>query len=199
MKFIGPEARPPDCQKSFRVTAEDSFYQNRYPNRIAPDGCPDLVACYELLLRLHRFWFRGGADLVLGSRTLEFAPDPPQTALQLLGNRLLTRAISTVLGRPLSDVSSGYRAFSRRAIHTMQLFADFTYTHESLVSCALSGLRIEELPVHSRGVRPFGSSRIAKSWLRYGLRSSLIIAGSFARHASPLPGPRRPIRDGAQS
>lgn len=124
----------------------------------------------------------GERDLVTASRFLEVEPDPPLPLSRRLGNRALAALVSTLAGVDLRDVSCGFRAFSRRAIFAMHLEGDFTYTHESLLACAFAGLSIAEVPVRVKGVRPHGTSRVAKSLVGYGVRATSILARACWRH-----------------
>ncbi len=89
----------------------------------------------------------GGADIVIGTRFIEdrgyHTPMPRR-----LGILILARLISTITGHPVTDPTSGFAAFNRRAI---RLFA-VTYPHdypepEALVVAHRAGLRLREIPV----------------------------------------------------
>ena len=89
----------------------------------------------------------GNADIVIGTRFIEdrgyHTPAPRR-----LGILILARLISTITGQPVTDPTSGFAAFNRRAI---RLFA-VTYPHdypepEALVVAHRAGLRLHEIPV----------------------------------------------------
>lgn len=107
---------------------------------------------------------RGDADMVVGSRLLagarsEFRP------LNRLGNRLFRGLLGALFGVRLTDLLSGYRAFSRRLVRALPLFATgFETETEMTVKALHRGFRIVEVPVdlaarpagsHSK-LRPFG-------------------------------------------
>lgn len=123
----------------------------------------------------------GRADLVTGSRFLGVAPSPPMPFVRVAGNRALSLWVSWLAGRPIADVCCGLRAFSRRALTTMELREDFTYTQETLLSCAWAGLCLDEVAVPVRGVRAVGRSRVARSVVRYGVRVTGILARAWLR------------------
>ncbi|MDX1385708.1 MAG: hypothetical protein R3190_18800, partial [Thermoanaerobaculia bacterium] len=95
------------------------------------------------------------------------------------GNHAVAAIVSLLTGRRFHDVSCGFRAFSRRALLEMNLFGSFTYTQETFLDLAFKGLEIVELPLPVRGVRQFGSSRIASSLVNYAHRSSRIMMRAF--------------------
>lgn len=89
----------------------------------------------------------GAGDMVIGSRFIEERGyrTPPARRVGIL---LLSRLISAINGQPITDPTSGFAAFNRRAI---RLFAA-NYPHdypepEALVVAHRAGLRIHEIPV----------------------------------------------------
>ena len=118
---------------------------------------------------------RGDADLATASRFIDPGLIPDMPPAKLWGNRMMSRLISGLAGQRFHDVSCGMRCYSRRAALQLQLLASFTYTQEVILNLAFKGLRIVEVPVHVRGEREFGESRVAGSLWRYGLRTAQII------------------------
>jgi len=110
----------------------------------------------------------GAADVVVGSRPLG-RPGEMSRAKQV-GNRAGSWFFRRLLKLPVSDFTSGYRAFSRDALLRLNLVSDYTYTLESLVQAARMRLRVAEVvaPAHRRSV---GESRIAGSVGRYIARA----------------------------
>jgi glycosyltransferase involved in cell wall biosynthesis len=97
----------------------------------------------------------GEADLVLGSRLLE-----PGAALangmpryKYVANRFLTAIENRVLGTRLSEMHTGYRAYSRPLLLTVPFLRnalDFSFDSEMLMQARQFGFRIAEVPVRSR-------------------------------------------------
>jgi glycosyltransferase involved in cell wall biosynthesis len=114
----------------------------------------------------------GLADMVVGERPIGQIEhfSPVKKALQKLGSAIVRHLSRTTV----RDSPSGYRAFNRRAMARLFIFSDYTYTHESLVAAAESGIRVVGVPIRvNPGVmRP---SRLMRSTLRYVLTSSLTI------------------------
>lgn len=104
----------------------------------------------------------GRADIVLGSRfkgSIEAMPIHKK-----LGNILASRVLSFVTGYKISDGQTGFRAFSRESALRMNLWSDYTYTHETLLHAAENSLVIEEVPVDFRK-RADKSRLISSIWL----------------------------------
>lgn len=127
----------------------------------------------------------GMADFVTATRFArpEFMPQMP--AIKLFGNRWMTRIINFITGKHFTDVSCGFRAYSRDAALKLTLFGRFTYTQETFIDLAYKDISMAEVPLKIRGEREFGSSRIASNLWRYGLKSFSIIFRA-ARDYQPL-------------
>lgn len=107
----------------------------------------------------------GGADLAIGSR---FGAGYAVGHLRRSMMRLLARIVSRRLGTTITDTTSGFRAFSPRALHA---FADryptayLSDTVEALLLAAEWGLVVEEAPVqmHPRQGGQPSARRIAST------------------------------------
>jgi glycosyltransferase involved in cell wall biosynthesis len=94
---------------------------------------------------------RGEADLVLGSRFL--TPGGARAGgmpwWKYLANRILTGIENAVLGTSLSEMHTGYRAYSRRLlleVPWLRNALDFSFDSELLMQAVHFGFRIEEVP-----------------------------------------------------
>lgn len=127
----------------------------------------------------------GMADFVTASRFArpEYLPDMP--ALKLFGNRWMTRIINFLTAKNFTDVSCGFRAYSRDAALKLTLFGRFTYTQETFIDLSYKDISMAEVPLRVRGEREHGNSRIAGSLWRYGIKSATIIFRA-ARDYQPL-------------
>ena len=125
------------------------------------------------------------ADFVTGSRFVNkgFIPNMPR--VKKWGNDFMARWISSLTGNRFYDVSCGFRAYSKNAYLRLVLTGDFTYTHEVFLALAFARIPIQEVPVHVRGVREHGTSRVANSIFHYGCRTALIILKTY-RDYKPL-------------
>ncbi len=97
----------------------------------------------------------GEADLVLGSRLAEpgAARAGGMPLHKILANRGLTAIENRVLGTRLSELHTGYRAYSRELLLTVPFLRNslgFVFDSEMLVQAAHFGFRIAEVPTRSR-------------------------------------------------
>lgn len=98
----------------------------------------------------------GEAEMVVGSRLME-ASNSEFRLLNRLGNGFFLRVINRIFKVKLSDVLSGYRAFSREFVKSIPVFGGGFETEVELTIKALArGHRITELPVRLTP-RPHGS------------------------------------------
>jgi glycosyltransferase involved in cell wall biosynthesis len=95
----------------------------------------------------------GEADVAIGSR---FLPDSVTrdyrfSFFRVMGNRLVNRWLSLLAGQPISDVTTGYKAWTREAIERIN-FRDnrFVYEMEIVMRGALQGLRLAQVPITYR-------------------------------------------------
>jgi glycosyltransferase involved in cell wall biosynthesis len=113
------------------------------------------------------------ADMVIGNRfTVGMPANMPD--LKYWGNKKIAQLVSYVSGQTFEDVSCGFRANSREALLHLNIFAQFTYTHETILSLAYQGLRIVEHPITVK-YDPERKSRVAASILNYAMQTSKIV------------------------
>jgi glycosyltransferase involved in cell wall biosynthesis len=96
----------------------------------------------------------GDADLVLGSRLAE-----PGAAIKggmprwkYAANRFLTTIENAVLGTELSELHTGYRAYSRELLLTIPFLRnaqDFAFDSEVLMQAVHFGFRVAEVPTRT--------------------------------------------------
>jgi len=147
--------------------------------QFAPEDIPRVVAPV----------LQGAADLVIGSRFMEGVDKSgyQSSFLRDLGNSSLKIVISLLAGREISDVTTGLKAWSKKAIWDIE-FKDnrFLYEMEIVLRAALKGYRIYQIPVryrsrqggfsgHGRGVREYFS--IASTGLKIIYKAFLIRLG----------------------
>jgi glycosyltransferase involved in cell wall biosynthesis len=91
----------------------------------------------------------GGLDAVIGSRFLNGGYGGSST--RRLGGAILSRANSWILHRAVTDATSGFRAYNRRAISFLaSTYADDYPEPEAILAMARGGLRVAEVPVTMR-------------------------------------------------
>lgn len=107
----------------------------------------------------------GKADFVIGSRSLGSA-EAKATELRSIGVVILSRIISQLSGKRITDCSSGYRAFRMTAMSQLDLREDQFQTSEVILEASKKGLAIAEVPIHI-ALRARGTSKKGPN-IRYG-------------------------------
>ena len=106
-----------------------------------PKDIPDVV---EPVLQ-------GEADVVIGSRYLEFRKDDETPLYRRVGQRILDGLVSHSCGVELSDTQSGFRALSPRAISELSLTTNgYGIESEMIADAVKKGLTISEQPIDIR-------------------------------------------------
>jgi glycosyltransferase involved in cell wall biosynthesis len=131
----------------------------------------------------------GNADLVLGSRMLVpgAAREAGMPLYKRVANRSLTTIENRVLGTHLTDLHTGYRAYSRELLLTVPFLRnslDFSFDSELLMQAAEFGFRITEVPARTRYFEAASSVGFAASTV-YGLKT-LWAAARLLLHRSHL-------------
>jgi glycosyltransferase involved in cell wall biosynthesis len=109
----------------------------------------------------------GNADIVLGARPIESIEHFSwlKKKLQRLGSWVVSRAA----GLELSDVTSGFRAYTREAAMQLTVISGYTYTLETIIQAGRSGMTVREVPIQvGPQTRP---SRLMRSIPHYLMRS----------------------------
>ncbi len=113
---------------------------------------------------------RGEADVVLASRMLG---DPLKGGMPLykfIANKFLTGLENMVLGTAFSEFHTGYRAYDRHALESVNFEANsenFVFDNEILVQFVIKKMRFCEIPVSTR--YSFDSSSVSfKAGVVYG-------------------------------
>lgn len=124
-----------------------------------------------------------GVDMVIGSRLMS-ASNSEFKRLNRFGNQFFLRTINSIFKVELTDILSGYRAFSRKFVKNIMLFAGgFDTETEMTIKALARGFQIVEVPVDLTN-RPDGSS----SKIRVVRDGSLILKMIFSlfRDYKPL-------------
>jgi dolichol-phosphate mannosyltransferase len=89
----------------------------------------------------------GRAEHVIGNRFADMEPDA-MTRLNRIGNGVINRAFSVIHGRNLTDILSGYRAFTLSSVQQFNLSADgFGIETELSVECVKHGVSTAVVPI----------------------------------------------------
>jgi glycosyltransferase involved in cell wall biosynthesis len=113
----------------------------------------------------------------------DYVPRMPR--IKKWGNRMMCHLVNWVIRSGFTDVSCGFRAYTRDTALRLNLFGFFTYTQESFIDLASKRVRMTEVPLRVRGVREFGNSRVAGNLWRYAFQTLPIILRAM-RDTRPL-------------
>ncbi len=113
------------------------------------------------------------ANMVIGNRFTQGIPQN-MASMKFWGNQQIAQIINYVANQRFQDVSCGFRAYDRETLLRLNLFGEFTYTHETILSIIFQGLHVTECPVSVK-YDPERRSRVAGSLLRYMIQTSKII------------------------
>lgn len=119
----------------------------------------------------------GRADLVIGSRRL--GASPGATPVRALGVRVFSRLLSFVVGRRISDCSSGLRAIDLTRLGALRLQQARHHTAELIIEATRRGLRLAEVPI-TIDPRRSGESKKGGA-LGYALRFAGTIVAAWWR------------------
>ncbi|MGI8749379.1 MAG: glycosyltransferase family 2 protein [Thermoleophilaceae bacterium] len=137
---------------------------------------------------------RDEADLVLGSRFAEpgQARAGGMPLYKYVANRGLTAVENRILGTHLSEMHTGYRAYSRRLLMEVPFLRnslDFSFDSEMLMQASHFGFRIAEVPACSRYFDDALSVSLGPA-IVYGLKTLLVGGRLLAHRAGVWRSPR---------
>jgi len=138
-----------------------------------PEEIPQLVAPIV----------QGKADLVAGNRFSQNKPTDMAIG-KYLGNKLGAYVISKLTQNKFTDVTCGFRAYSKEAMLNMNINSKYTYTQESFQLLASKNLNIIQLPITIKYYKG-RKSRVVKSILNFITVSAFNIIRAF-RDFAPI-------------
>lgn len=90
----------------------------------------------------------GEADMVIGARSMRF---PEMPIDRVLGNRVIDAATGAAAGAGVYDTQSGLRAYSRKALATIEFTGrGMTVESQTIIEAVQAGLKIDQVPVSTR-------------------------------------------------
>ena len=117
------------------------------------------------------------SDIVIGSRIL--GKREKDSIFRIIGVYMFSWLISLLLGKKITDPSSGFRAFKMNAMNSIQLSEDQYHTSELIIEAVKKGFRLKEVPV-SILKRKFGKSKKGRD-LTYGFHFAKTIIKAWWR------------------
>jgi len=119
----------------------------------------------------------GKYDVVIGSRIL--GSREKDNPIRIAGVYIFSAIISSLLGKKITDPSSGFRAFKMDKIKSIDLYEDQYHTSELIIEAVKKGLRVKEVPITILK-RQFGKSKKGRN-LIYGLHFAKTIIKTWWR------------------
>lgn len=147
-------------------------------NQFDPFDIPKLV---EPIVKSH-------ADMVTGAKfTDKRNPPVGLTPVKLYVNYIVTTMVNIILKTHFTDVSCGFRAYSREALLHMNLWGDRTYVQEAFLDFFYKGLSIKEVPIKAKYFKERKSRvfRFGGGILQYGFKSLSILVTAM-RDYNPI-------------
>ncbi|MBN3039157.1 MAG: glycosyltransferase family 2 protein [Candidatus Omnitrophica bacterium] len=110
----------------------------------------------------------GEADIVVGSRDIDHIRHFSvfKKILQKMGSWVVRR----VSGTNIPDASTGFRAYSRKALLEINIVSEFSYTLETIIEAGKKNLAISNVSVRTNP--PLRKSRLYKSIFQYITKSA---------------------------
>ncbi|MBU0507950.1 glycosyltransferase family 2 protein [bacterium] len=136
----------------------------------------------------------GTCDVILGSRirTRRETLEGGMPVYKYLSNRVLTMFENMALGQNVGDFHTGFRAYAREVLETVNYHAnsdDFVFDSEFLAQCVYHGFRIGDVPIPTRYFAEASSINFRRS-LKYGLQTLAVMSKYWMARAgvthSPL-------------
>jgi len=116
--------------------------------------------------RILKPFLSGSADLVVGSRFLSEAGFT-SSVQRRIGSKILSYVVSAIVGRRITDTTSGFRVYSRKTLEFFSSVYPEDYPEvEAFILARKKGLRIVEVPSEI-GPRTGGKSSITFSQAFY--------------------------------
>lgn len=139
----------------------------------------------SLIPRMVEPILEGQADMVLGSRLTRPGAwrSVGMPRYKFLANRGMTMVENLVLGTQLSELHTGYRAYSRELLLTVPFLRnsiDFVFDSEMVMQAVHFGFRIAEVPANTRYFAEASSASAGQS-IVYGLKT-MLTAGRLVLH-----------------
>ena len=131
--------------------------------------------CADDIEKLVRPIIEKRADIVIGARPIKDISNfsPFKKFLQFFGSKVVSLISSTAT----EDAPSGFRAFSKDAALSLNVFDNYTYTIETVIQSKTKGLHILSVPIRINNY--YRKSRLVKNIFQYIQKNSFTILRMF--------------------
>ena len=138
-------------------TDADNQYQSKYIND------------------LYKYIVETGSDIVIGARN--HSKIKHFSFFKKLFQKLGSWVVRIISGEKISDAVSGFRIYSKDAIHSLQVTSQFSYTLDTILQAKDKNLKISEIPIEINP--PTRPSRLFKGIFQFIKRQLTIIIKCF--------------------
>ncbi len=171
-KNLGYGGNQKTCYREALADGADIVVMIHPDYQYDPTLAPDLVAPI----------LEGRADCVLGSRMMrDEALKGKMPLWKYIGNKMLTGIENLVFRQKYSEYHTGYRAYSRKVLETLQLELNsdgFVFDQQIIAQMLAAGFRIAEVPIPTRYFKEASSVSFLVS-VKYGLQTIGTLAQYF--------------------
>ena len=115
------------------------------------------------------------ADMVLGDRQVKKLDH--MKFGNKIGNRLVTRTLSSLIKMKISDGQAGFRAYTRETVAKLHIFSSYTFTQETLIETQFKGLKMVNVPITFR--KRADKSRLISNIFSYASKTLTIVAATI--------------------
>lgn len=115
------------------------------------------------------------ADIVMGNRQVKKLDHMPFQ--KRIGNILVSKVLSWIIGKKISDAQTGFRAFNSEALSKLNIFSNYTYTQETIIQAVIKELTIIEIPVEFR--KRHDESRLISNIFGYASKTFSLVASTI--------------------
>ncbi len=131
--------------------------------------------CADDIEKLVKPILENQADIVIGARPIKEMKNFSyfKKVLQYVGSKVVRLLSSTAT----EDAPSGFRAFSREAALSINVFDNYTYTIETVIQSKTKGLHILSVPIRVNST--YRKSRLVKNVFSYIQKNSFTILRMF--------------------
>ena len=120
------------------------------------------------------------ADIVLGDRQVNKLDH--MSLQKRIGNQMLSKLISRLVGQKINDGQTGFRAFNKNALNKLHIFSGYTYTQETLLQAKFKNLKLAQVPITFR--RRADKSRLISNIFTYAFKTVSLLASTIAFYNS---------------
>ena len=113
--------------------------------------------------------------LVTGSRFLADSNIENMPKARIFGNKVYVLILQALSLTKISDVSCGFRVYSRDALLNLNIKNSFTYTHETIMQLTQAQIPMTDIPITVKYFKN-RKSKISGNRVKYGFRTLKIIS-----------------------